>query len=262
MYDINVYDELVPLELREQVWNYIQGKKWYATWRATIPTPYLINTYIPEKHNYKDWAVTFPPRTPTMWMHRTCFASDEPGLKKDHPIIWDLWNTINSALGNQYSITGSPEEMSLPETDEWKEWVAPPTEDATLPQGWRVYTNGQPDESIKRSHGIHRDTIDLTDENTCTLLYVANLEWYPSWFAECVFYNNDPEGITGDHQQYQSQVAHTQGRDFNMGWSNKIVSPVPGRVVVYDGRTLHTTKPAAVWAKDLRKVIAFRVRKK
>jgi hypothetical protein len=47
-----------------------------------------------------------------------------------------------------------------------------------------------------------------------------------------------------------------------MGWSNKIVSPVPGRVVVYDGRTLHTTKPAAIWAKDLRKVIAFRVRKK
>lgn len=261
MIDLNVYDGLVPNDLRKEVWDYIENQQWYVTWKKTMPTPTVIHTYVPAKDGVKGWAFTVPPRNPTQWMHRTVFASDEYGLEKDHPVIWRLWQTINSALGNKYAITGAPEEMSLPETDEWKDWEAPPTKDPSLEQGWRVYTNGQPDESIKRSHGIHRDTIDLTDDTTCTLLYVANLEWYPSWFAECVFYDNDDNGTTGDHQQYQSQMLHTQSRNFNMGWASEIVSPVPGRVMVYDGRTLHTTRPSAVWAKDLRKVVAFRVRK-
>ena len=36
--------------------------------------------------------------------------------------------------------------------------------------------------------------------------------------------------------------------------------PIPGRIIDYDGRTLHTTRPAAIWANEIRKVIAFRVR--
>lgn len=261
MYEINIHDNLIPDALRKEVWKYIQNQTWYATWKATVPTPHVIHTYVPSVDKERGWALTVPPRNPTQWMHRTCFASDEHGLEQNHPVIWELWKAINNSLGNQYSITGTPEEMSLPETHEWKSWEAPATQDPNLEQGWRVYTNGQPNESIKRSHGIHRDTINLSDQDTCTLLYVANLEWYPSWFAECVFYDNDPEGEVGDHQQYQKQVAHTQGRDFNMGWADKVVSPKPGRIIVYDGRTLHTTRPSAVWANDLRKVVAFRVRK-
>jgi hypothetical protein len=56
----------------------------------------------------------------------------------------------------------------------------------------------------------------------------------------------------------------SQNRNFNIGWADegKIVSPKPGRIVIYDGRTLHTTRPSAIWAKASRKVIAFRIRKK
>ena len=197
---------------------------------------------------------------PTMWMHRACFASDEPSLKKNHPIIWKLWQSINLALGDRYVIEGYPEGMAVPESDPF--WTAPATENPELEQGWRVYANGQLDETIKRSHGVHRDTIDLNDNQSRTILYVANLEWYPTWFGECVFYPDDPNGVSGDTQQFQK--GYGQSRDFKVGWMDdgKIVSPVPGRIIDYDGRTLHTTRPTAVWAPDIRKVIAFRVKLK
>ena len=47
MYEINVYDNLVPDELRKEVWEYIQNQTWYATWKATVPTPHVIHTYVP-----------------------------------------------------------------------------------------------------------------------------------------------------------------------------------------------------------------------
>jgi hypothetical protein len=128
-----------------------------------------------------------------------------------------------------------------------------------LEPGWRVYTNGQYQEPIKRSHGIHRDSPDLDDPTQATILYVANLEWFPSWFAEIVYYDSES---TGDHQQFQIVDEDAQRRDFNLGWANKIVSPVPGRIICYDGRTLHTTRPAAAWAKEPRITLAFRVKLK
>lgn len=195
-----------------------------------------------------------------MYMHRACFASDGPGLEKNHPIIWKLWQSINQSLGDRYVIEGSPEDMAVPDSDPF--WTAPPTENPELEQGWRVYASGQLDETIKRSHGVHRDTIDLNNDQSRTILYVANLEWYPTWFGECVFYPDDPDGVSGDSQQFQK--GYGQSRDFKVGWMDdgKLISPVPGRIIDYDGRTLHTTRPTAVWAPDIRKVIAFRVKLK
>jgi hypothetical protein len=43
---------------------------------------------------------------------------------------------------------------------------------------------------------------------------------------------------------------------------SKIVSPVPGRIIAYDGRTLHTTRPASIWAPVPRITLAFRARLK
>ena len=195
-----------------------------------------------------------------MWMHRACFASDEPSLEKNHPILWKLWQSINQSLGDRYVIEGYPEGMAVSATDPF--WTAPATENPALEQGWRVYANGQLDETIKRSHGVHRDTINLNDNQSRTILYVANLEWYPTWFGECVFYPDDTDGVSGDTQQFQK--GYGQSRDFKVGWMDcgKIVSPVPGRIIDYDGRTLHTTRPTAIWAPDIRKVIAFRVKLK
>jgi hypothetical protein len=257
--DVNVYDNLLSEELRKEVWEYINNQTWYATYK---PVGKYTSTYIPSQEFFiQETHKSMSLRFPTMWMHRTCFSSDEVGLETNHPIIWKLWKTINSFFDNKYVIEGCPEDMPVLDNPEW---AAPLTENLELEQGWRVYANGQLDESVKRSHGIHRDTIDIADSTSRTILYVANLEWYPSWFAECVFYPDDPMGYTGDHQQFQRKHSLGQGRGFNIGWGDKgkIVSPVPGRIIDYDGRTLHTTRPTAVWANEIRKTIAFRVRLK
>jgi len=257
--DVQIYDDLVPAGLREDVWKYLNKQKWYATWKN--PKRYMTE-YIPEQGNFmKASHRIMSTRMPTMWMHRACFASDDASLKRDHPIIWDLWAKINEGLGNQYTLTGNIEDMSYQPEDN-PDWQPPPTADPALRQGWRVYAGGQLDESIKHSHGVHRDTVNLDDTTSRTILYVANLEWYPTWFAECIFYPDDEDNVAGDHQQYQ-QNFFSQARDFKVGWldQGKIVSPIPGRIIDYDGRTLHTTRPSAIWANEIRKVIAFRARK-
>ena len=88
---------------------------------------------------------------------------------------------------------------------------------------------------------VHRDSPLMDRDDFVTMLYVINPEWYPSWGADLRFYPEDPEGITGDHQQFNDGMK--QHRNFNIGWLDKgrIVSPVPNRLVVYDGRCLHAT---------------------
>jgi len=255
--DVQTYDDVVPEDQRREIWKYINKQKWYATWK---PLDGKTFEYIPENVP-PNFVHGMPNRTPTMWMHRAGLASDEYSLQKNHPLIWNLWCTINNHLGNQYTISGNDEEISSFLEDDL-DLQPPAPKDSSLSPGWRVYTNGQLNENVKRSHGIHRDTVCMDDTTSRTILYVANLEWYPSWFAECIFYPDDPEGTTGDRQQFQKKF-YSQGRNYNIGWGDqgKIVSPVPGRIIDYDGRTLHTTRPSAIWAEDIRKVIAFRVRK-
>ena len=256
--DLQVYDDVIPYDFRKTIWEYINNQKWYATWK---PLEAKTFEYVPSQVP-STFVPGTPGRFPVMWMHRACFASDDETLKNNHPLIWDLWCKINSHLGDQYTISGNDEDMSIFPSDK-EGWQPPVPADPNLAPGWRVYTGGQLNEHVKRSHGVHRDTIDMNDTTSRTILYVANLEWYPSWFAECIFYPDDPNGVTGDHQQFQKGF-YSQSRNFNVGWADngKIVSPVPGRIIDYDGRTLHTTRPTAIWAKDFRKVIAFRARKK
>jgi len=98
---------------------------------------------------------------------------------------------------------------------------------------------------------VHRDNPGLEDEDSVTILWVANPEWYPSWGGEIIFYPEDPGGITGDHQQFNApnwtqrpgQLPATRG--FKIGWQDegKMVTFRPNRLVVYDGRTLHSILP-------------------
>ena len=253
MVDVNVYDNIISKDFRKEVWEYINNQKWCAMWKRVAPSPSTY--YIPSEQkslaglDYR--SVT--QKLPTMWMHRSCFGSDDYTLERDHPIIWKLWSMINQHLGNLYTLSGPQEDMGT--------WEPPTPRDPYLEPGWRAYTNGQPDETLKRSHGVHRDTVDVNDDTTRTILYVANLEWYPSWFGEVIFYPDDDKGLTGDYQQFQKDFG--QCRNFNIDWldDGKIVSPVPGRIIDYDGRTLHTTRPTAIWSEGLRITIGFRARK-
>jgi hypothetical protein len=250
-YNYQIFDDAIADELRQQVWDYMQDLTWYA-----YPGRESIQRFIPSRHG-----LDFPEKSGFSengsFMSRTQFALDAPGLEKDHPIIHKLWTEINSLHNNAYDLTGNGEGVASRPTK---------NDQSTIPglnAGWRVYTNGQGSEKIKRSHGIHRDTIDVNDDTTRTILYIANPVWLPSWMAELVFYNEDPDRLTGDHQQFQQAVGgHTQRRGFPIGWPSDIVAAKPGRVISYDGRMLHTTKPTSIFAPHMRVAVAFRVRLK
>lgn len=265
MVDVRVFDDIIPRRQRIEVWDYIQNQEWHVYWKPTRPFPGMDYDFVPAVD--KDWLHINPVYTaPNLIMPRALFASDAFSLEKNHPVIWNLWQNISKALNDEYVIEGPPEGMRTDElADSNPKWLAPPTKVPDIPQGWRVYANCQPDETIKRTHGIHRDEIDVESTTSFTLLYYANLEWYPSWFGENVYYPDDPRRLVGDSQQFQGASKANQSRNFPIGWldnGGKTVSPVPGRVVLYDGRTLHTTRPASYWAKEARKNIVFRLKKK
>jgi hypothetical protein len=63
-----------------------------------------------------------------------------------------------------------------------------------------------------------------------------------------------------DDQQYQKGFG--QFRNFGVGDPYTIIPPKPGRVILYDGRILHTTKPTSSWAKEMRYAVVFRIKTK
>lgn len=257
--NVHTIDNFIPDSFRKEVWNYIQSQIWHVTWKKQL-FDYQNYDYVPSQET--NWIKLNSAKTsPSMYMPRSCFSSDEDNLEKNHPILFKLWKEINSVLGNQFSVKGMPEGTIMEILND-PLWEPPIPADPTLSNGWRVYANSQPNEIIKRSHGVHRDSIYLDDDRYYTLLYIANLEWYPSWFAENIFYPDDLDS-TGDTQQFQGVVKGNQSRNFPIGWADngKIVSPRPGRLILYDSRTLHTTRPSAIWAKEDRKAIVFRLKK-
>lgn len=255
-FQVKIFDDFIDFDFRKEVWDYIQNKSWHVCWKA-IESKHKHYDYVPA--TVKQWERMNQNWIPSMVMPRLAFASDAGTLERDHPLIYNLWEKISNAIGSEFKIAGVPEGMP---SDFIGKTKAPEPLDISLTEGWRVYANSQPSENIKRSHGVHRDNPDIEDDSCYTLLYVANLEWYPTWFAECVYYPNDVETQTGDTQQYQDGFG--QNRGFGVGWldEGKVVSPRPGRIILYDSRTLHTTRPSAIWAKEDRKVIAFRLRRK
>lgn len=261
-YEVSVVDDAVPADLRQEVWDYLLQQTWFVAWKKySGPEWHDIHEYKPG--NWK--GSEYPKRQlqpPHMFMPRTLFASDEESLKEHEP-IFKLWQCINLAFDGEFEIAGKPEGCApeySPDEKLKEKYTAPQTQDPFLEQGWRVYCNAQPNEHVKRTHGIHRDQPDESIDNTYTCLYVANPVWYPSWFADNMFYTSGKSN-TGDHQQFQKGG---QQREFEIDWGDdcKVVSPKPGRIICYDSRRLHTTRPASIWAEEDRKVVAFRLRKK
>lgn len=253
MYDIKVYDNIVNDTIKSQIWDYLADQTWHIHWFPTPAIPGRLNRFKPNeglKGPYATW-----PTVQRAAFARTCLARDEEHLKDNHKIIWDLWKEINNGLNNEYEITGYPEDMF----DE--EYSKQHGEDGW---GWRVYVNGLYGQYTTGSWGPHRDTPDLQDDTSVTILYIVNKEWYPRWGGEFVFFPEDPDGTTGDHQQF-NDGEHQQARGYNIGWpdNGKIVSPVPGRVIVFDGRCIHNCNPPYITPLDkpIWRVV-FRARKK
>ena len=253
LFNIEVRDNLIKKTLQTKVWNYLHQQTWHVHWYP-VSLPGRIARFKPE-NGVKEWVRQWP-IYPNASFHRCCLGRDESHLSENHPLILKLWKEINKGLGNQYELTGHPEDMF----DE--EYSKQHGEDGW---GWRIYVNGLVGKVNTGTWGPHRDTPDLDDDASVTILYFITPEWYPRWGGEINFFPEDPEGTTGDHQQFNVGSEHMQQRNFNVGWldNGRQVSPVPGRVVVYDGRCLHNCNPPASMPFDppLWR-IAFRARRK
>jgi hypothetical protein len=243
-YHYEVYDNVIDQNLQKEVWEYMMNQTFSAARRDVnyldVPNKGTIIYYVPSEGK-KEYLDSTLPGVNSQFMHRTVFGNNEQEIK-EHPPIAKLWDSIHKVIGGDWSIAGDPE------------GVANRRLNTNL---WRVYVNAQPEETIKRSHGVHRDTIDLKDDQNYTLLYIANPEWYPTWFGENIFYEDDDNSI--DTQQYQK--GYGQSRNFKVGDPFAVVSPKPGRIILYDGRMLHTTRPVSIWAKEMRYAVVFRIRK-
>ena len=228
-----IHDNVVDIEFQKQVHEYLQNCTWHQVW-STIPGE--LQRFKPAD-NDNSWLDPSISRS-TLNQPRTMFGSDYSSTKKRHPIIAELWDRINEKLGNNYSISGADEGMA------WQEYPVPTPEDPNLSTGWRVYANGSVHDFLSLQGYVHRDNFDLADETSVTILWVSNLEWYPSWGGEIMLYPEDPDGLTGDHQQF-NYGQHQQKRNFKIGWPDegKLVSLRPNRLLMYDSRTLHATLP-------------------
>ena len=239
IYDVDVVDNVIDQHLQKDVWEYILSQSFHATRKdVSYPDVGTVINYVP-KENKKEYLDQSIPSVNNQYMHRCVFSKGQSDLN-NHPIILNLWEHINKHFNDSFIIGGDPEGIA----------------DNNFNYA-RVYVNAQPEETIKRSHGIHRDTINLKKTRNYTLLYIANPEWYPTWFGENIFYEDDED--SEDKQQYQK--GYGQCRGFGVGNPFLTVSPKPGRIILYDGRTLHTTKPVAAWSPEIRYAVVFRLKK-
>jgi hypothetical protein len=228
-----IHDQAVSAELHKKVYDYLLTCRWHQKWSAL---PGELQLFRPGEWD-DSWVNSAVIRR-TLMQPRTLFGSDEASMKKRHPVIGELWDAINTNLGNAYAITGADEGMA------WQEHPVPIPEDPNLSTGWRVYANGSVHDLLTLQGYVHRDNSNLGDENSVTMIWVSNLEWYPSWGGELMLYPEDPDGATGDHQQFNQGEAQ-QRRNYNIGWQDegKMICFRPNRLIIYDGRTLHSTQP-------------------
>lgn len=244
-----VHDNFIDEKFHHEVYDYLMDCHWTQHWH---PLPREFQIYRP--NDWDDGWVGAGSIQRKLSQPRALFAVDEPSLEERHPIIWELWKRINAQLGNCYAITGSAEGMPItdsvfqgdPNPVHPSLLPRPLTADPSLPnEGWRVYANATPHDLINLGGYIHRDTPDLSDETSVTILWIASKEWYPSWGSTLSLFPEDPEGLTGDHQQFNTGAGQ-QHRNFQIGWQDegKTISMRPGRLILYDGRTLHTTEPS------------------
>ena len=251
---VQVYDDLVSAKLHKELYDYLLKQVWYLNWPEV---PAELQLYIPNKFD-EGWALSaLHPRY--LQFSRCGFGSDEKSIENTHPLVHQLWLEINKKLNYQYEITGTPEGML-------EQFKCPPTVDPDLEQGWRVYANATAPGMIALEGfpHVHRDSVDLYDDSFVTIIWMANTEWYPTWGSELIFYPEDSEGTTGDHQQFTGEVIG-QRRNYKIGWPDegKLVCTKPNRLLIYDGRTMHSSNSSRNNnINQLNRRIVFRARRK
>lgn len=247
-----IHDNVVSETLHKKVYDYLNQCTWHQAWRSL---PGELQRFTPGDGD-SSW-VGAGILSRTVGQPRTMFGSDEDSTRKRHPVIAELWDALNAHLGGEYEITGADEGMP------WKDYPVPTPTDPNLKSGWRVYANGSRHDLINLQGYVHRDNPDLSDDTSVSMLWVSNPEWYPSWGGEIFLYPEDPDGSSGDHQQF-NQGTMQQRRNFNIGWQDegKTICLRPNRLIIFDGRTLHSTQPTRHRHDNIMNMrVVFRARK-
>lgn len=244
-YSLQVIDNEIPEDLQQQVYDYL------------LDSEYCVNFYNQNHSNWypreNRWEIprTYPAalRLPLAW--------DEGSLESRSPIVWKLWNQINSLFLNKFTIQGVPESMNYmtgisPLQGITKSDGSP----GALNSAWRVYGDGMEKEYRARTKSVHRDNPFLEDDSAYTLVYFANREWHPQLYGETLFHGND--STTGD---FTGKYEKDQPRNFPIGDVENVVAPRPGRIMVWDSRYMHQIKPTALYSPENLLAISFRLRK-
>lgn len=269
LYNLEYWDNEVPKELHEEIYNYCQNQYWYS--KIHNPKSASID---PKK---QEWKLDLQPEIPRRTLYRIPFAWDTVTLQKFHPLVWDFFSYINKTFfddrfipeGKLEGVAGrSPREYAKnPFTTSTVSGKASVHQATTFKNGWTSYMNAQPYDSVKRTKNIHRDwddygLIESNEEEYSTILFVSNLEWYPSWFSEITYYDHGETGERHGDLLGPDESTVFKKREFNIGWPVHIIPNVPGRLILMDGRWLHSTKPTSYLAPELSQHIAFRVKRK
>jgi hypothetical protein len=244
-YPITVFDNEVPAELQDEVYNYLSDQE------------FCVNFYDPSFSFFKlrDKSLrterNYPahPRLPLAW--------DEQSLEHRCPVVFKLWQQISAILGNEYVIDGTPEGMNYMTGISPLSDIPRPDGSPGKPNvGWRVYGFMKELEFKARTKSVHRDGVFLDQDDNFTLVYFANKEWHPQYYGETLFHSND--ATTGD---FTGKFEKDQPRDFPIGDVDTVVAPRPGRVMLFDSRYLHQQKTVAMYAPEPLLAVVFRIRK-
>jgi len=231
MYILKYFDNQIPKDLHEDVYNYIYSFNWQARYR-NMPDPSIISST-------RGFRNDLNPYTLKKTIYRCGFGKNLDTLKFHQP-IFNLFNYINSNIFNdKFLLEGKP-------INHYQQYGFLESDDCSLDKdflGHLAYLNAEPYEPVKRTRIPYRDwdNSPLNDERFFTIAFVANQIWNPVYHGEMFFYN--------DNDQHVGNFEH-------------FIPNIPGRVILYDSRYLHNSKPTGTHSKELALRIKFRVKLK
>lgn len=233
MYILKSYDSQVPWDIHKAAYDYLQTRQWYSRFRM-----FPDSNVNPQDEEYKK---DLAPYVVKKTVYRTSFGFDHESLQEHMPIAV-LFDYINNTLfDSKFELAGK--QLGLTPIDDYPESEH---DDCIADREFRgtvAYMDAQPYEPVKRSRVPYRDWDNdtLDSDQYYTIVFVANQYWNPIYHGEMFFYEDGEEGIG-------------QVRDF--------MCNIPGRVILYDSRTLHNSKPTSTLATELPQRISFRVKLK
>jgi len=257
--DVNIYDGLIGADLHKRVYDWTQSVSYYGGFGGSPP-----------KFDYKPGAEDHVyPALVRRALFRHPIAADQADVdgRGDLDAVMELWDEINTKVfqgranwheglleghpglsGASYSY-GDPAGSYADKYGYSKDKVK---------SGWRIYLNARaatvgvsPTINMYGVDGaVHRD-VDFEhqgDPGYYTVLFVANLEWLPSWRSDILYYGNEAVG-----------EKHWKG-DYEIGFPEIISANKPGRIVVAGAHVTHSTLSPAKASAEMSLRMAFRVK--